>query len=65
MLNPRQRYPAYAGAVCKDLGRQGRICSGASQPVRVDDLAKVVLELGIAGREAHPGGLSMGHRHAI
>jgi hypothetical protein len=25
MLNPRQRYPANADAVCEELGRQGRI----------------------------------------
>lgn len=65
MLNPRQRYPANADAVCEELGRQRPICAGAGQPVRPDDLAKVVLEPGIARREAHPGGLSMGHRNTI
>ncbi len=65
MLNPRQRYPAYADAVCKDLGRQGLIGASAGQPVRPDDLTKVVLEPGIARRKAHPGGLSVGHRNRI
>ena len=44
MLNPRQRYPANADAVCEEFGRQRPICVGAGQPVRLSGPAVIVYE---------------------